>query len=75
MLRRREQARDTIELFKQLNGGEKHLKAMADGIITTLIVLHKLSKRVVDSVLKVGTGCIKRSRVGKTKQTDHVHLN
>ena len=71
----REQARDTIEIFKQLNGGDKHQKAMADGIITTLIVSHKLSKRTVASVLKVGTGRIKRNRDGKTKQTDHVHLN
>ena len=71
----REQAKDTIELFKQLNGGDKHQKAMADGIITTLIVTHKLSKHAVVSVLKVGTGRIKRNRDGKTKQTNHIHLN
>ena len=40
----REQAKDTIELFKQLNDGDKHQKAMADGIITTLIITISLTQ-------------------------------
>jgi hypothetical protein len=71
----REQAIEYIEYFKKINAGDKHQKAVADGIITSLIIVHKLSKRAIASVLKVGTGRIKRNRDGKSKQTNHVHLN
>ena len=68
----REQATDTVVLFRQLNREDKHQKAMAGGITTTLIVSHKLPNA---SVLAVRTGRIKIIRDEDTKRSDHVHLN
>ena len=70
-----EQAKDIIDLFNSYNGGDKNQKIMADGVISTLIRNFKVSKRAIAAALKIGTGRIKRNRDGKSKQTDHVHLN
>ena len=55
-----EQAIETIELFQRLNKGDKNQKIMADGVISNLIKISKISKRVLAEVLKIGTGRIKR---------------
>lgn len=70
-----EQAQDTIDLFNRFNKGDKNQKMMADGLISNLLLTYKVSKRAIASVLKIGSGRIKRNRDGKSKQTDHVHLN
>ena len=70
-----EQAKDIIDLFNSYNEGDKNQKIMADGVVSTLIRNYKVSKRAIAAALKIGTGRIKRNRDGKSKKTDHVHLN
>lgn len=70
-----EKAKECLKIFEEMNDGDQNQKIMADGIILDLIRLHKVSKRTLALVLKIGSGRIKRIRDGKSKVTDHVHLN
>ena len=59
----------------ELNDGDNNQKMMADGIIPNLIKMHKVPRRTLALVLKVGSGHNKQIRDGKSKVSDHVHLN
>jgi hypothetical protein len=70
-----EKADDLIERFRGFNGGGIREKAMADGIIYTLIHQHSLGRVVLLNVLEIGTGRYKRIKQGKTRDVDYKRLN
>ena len=70
-----EQVKLCLENFVELNDGDNSQEMIADGIISNLIKMHKIPRRILVLALKVGSGHIQQIRDGKSKVFDHVHLN
>ena len=70
-----QQASDMIQRFKDLNRGNAYDKAMADGLVSSLIHQFQLGRVVLLEVLGVGTWRFKRIRDGQSKMVDYKRLN
>ena len=60
-----QQASDMIQRFKDLNRGNAYDKAVADGLVSSLIHQFQLGRVVLLEVLGVGTWRFKRIRDGQ----------
>ena len=70
-----QQASDMIQRFRDLNRGNAYDKAMADGLVSTLIHQFQLGRIVLLEVLGVGTWRFRRIRDGQSKMVDYKRLN
>ena len=64
-----------IKRYKDLNDGSEREKAMADGIISTLIHQIQLGRVVFLDVLTVGIWRYKRVQNGQSKELQYKHFN
>lgn len=70
-----EPGNEMIKRYKDLNDGSEREKAMADGIIYTLIHQFQLGRVVLLELLSVRTWRYKRTQKGKSKDLEYKHLN
>ena len=70
-----QQGEDMIQRFKVLNRGNAFDKAMADGLVSSLIHQFQLGRVVLLDVLGIGTWRYKRIKEGLSKKVDFQRLN
>jgi hypothetical protein len=68
-------ALELIERFRNFNNGNKEQKAMADGVLSTLIHSHGFGRKVLQDVFEIGTSRYNRVKKGVGKNTEYSRLN
>jgi hypothetical protein len=66
---------ELIERFRNFNNGNKEQKAMADGILSTLIHSHRFGRKVLQDVFEIGTSRYNRVKKGLGKNTENSRIS